>query len=613
MKREEHEGGEVMPKRHVTVQGNSHSGTVEYHWSEIVNPTDIANGVFGSLLDTAALFNPMLAHASHEHKLQTERGLHSPEKAAQLIAVGCSHQGDDEVTNTLHGRLFTHNYDYSDPRRDGSLNEVRLPDLQQYFDASMPTKLWPNMILTSSHAKVYDHHDVSEPMEGFRTLIRHSFGRDAKSSPMLELVQYTDEPYVPVVGKKATLMIAAVDNAPTEDGQAANAWINGGRLIYRLNQLDRLDKLMTSEQPLSQEEFEKEYVFGNAHEQGEAKGAISPASVQLAKLMLSLIVKDPKTVMAARTEEAILSPEQPLVLRVDADKVMQHIKLVGYSRGGSIVTDAERLLILQLQHKGAVVTYDGQPMDDEKITNLMQNTGIVCVNPGIYPLSARDQALGMRRITIRNRLDVISRHFFAEHTERFKHRHDTVYQVDGAADHAGHGIEDALGDEDKLGYIIDEDKAVAADRETLRRFRTHIQAFFAPCHDKVGVSHIYTKEKVEEGCDIQFSSGTGHELIGAVLPKITQECEKMGLKNVSINAVQWHGRTLYHVSYAPDTKAYDKLAKALTALHGKDIFVSMTVYDEMGVKAPPSKRVNGFSKVHYGVSAPISHAELRSI
>lgn len=614
--------------RFITVKQNPSSGSLQYDYANVL--TNPSLGLFAanvamqetmhSVTQTAAqmlsLMNPFL-FGNVEKQIQKEHDaqLHAPDMAERMIAVGLTQGGDDAVTQKLHGRLFTHNYGYTNKIVNESLNQVEIAHLRALVATDRPSEGWPNIILTSSHAKVADHADVAEPMEGFRSLIRHSFGTSKRHVPPLELIQFPDAHDKTEDDRKRTVMVAAVDNAPiqnpvTRKMQSANAWINGGRLIYRLNTLKALDERMRS-QKLSQDALEDWYVHGDPSQQGEAKGGIAEASVVLAKTMLALLVDDPTAVIESKTDEAVLTPKKPLRLRADADKVMQHMKLVGYSRGGSIVTDAERLLILQLQHKGAVVDAEGQPLHDGAITELMQHTGIVCVNPGIYPLSGRDQALGMRRVTIRSGQDEISAHFFNDYAEKFQHRHDTVYVVPSGT----HDIKKALGTPEKLGYILDDSgwELNKKDKEAIADFRSHMQAFFASCHEKVGVSHVYAgQDAAATGCALQFSAGVSDALIQAALPKIKQALEAQGLQHVHVEVKprKEGAKLLYALHYDAKPDARQHVANALNSLHGADIFVSNTVYQdfELGAKPQPIKQVqagNGASLHGGGVLAAL--------
>jgi hypothetical protein len=599
-----HDSEEIdTSKRGITVEKNPESGTAKFNWYNLVSSQQTLDAFFSAIFQP---FNSILGysttHAATQH--EDDKKLHSLIKAAQLVKYGRDHEGDTGTNAHLNGKLFTHNYNADASERVGSLNEIDPQHIRRLFEDPNP-KHWPNLILTSSHARVADHTDVSEPMEGFRSLLRHSFNEASQGTPTLDLIRFPEDAASLDPSHKSTIMVSAVDNDH-------NNIVNGGKLVARLQQLKRIHHLQKQQPALSQAELEDEFVQGNKlvadalkqeidtdidkntlqplltnkHVLEDIQGAISPAAVKLAKLMLSLIVEDPEQIYASK--DAIISPERPFILREDADKVMQHIKLMGYSRGGNIVTDAERLLIMQLEHEGAVQTHDHKPMTVKDINHIMQHTGILCVNPGIYPLSQKEQALGMRRITIRNNIDQISSHFFAEFDEHYPNgtpSHDTVYVVNGTAKAHGHDIQDALGNDKHNGYIIDESHANPKDRAQLRHFRSHIQAFFAACHDKVGISHIYVDPMHPDHVDLQFSAGVSEENIRANHETIKHAFN--GTHTPHIEKKEKNHRIVYRISTVPKHNyTQEEISHSLNQLSENGIYVSLAVYDEVAHQLP---------------------------
>lgn len=503
--------------------------------------------------------------------------LHSPEHANNMIQYGRLRPSDKEVNETLNGHFFTHN-------KDGSLNKAKAQEVQHVFDPSHP-EMWPNLILTSSHALVRGHTDISGTMKGFHALIMHSFGDGANRAPDLPLIRRTDRPdQADDVTDKQTIILSSVHNDH-------NAWVNGGNLLMRLHQLDGLYESEKRGEIKTQKQLEKSYIDG-----------MSPAAIQLSKLILSLIVEEPDSVRTDTKAPIIIEPKKPLHLRADASQVLQHIKLVGYSKGGNIVTDAARHLILQLQHDGAVLAprsfdpvasanSDYIPINNQIIGSLMHNLGVLAVNPGICPLTDREKSLGIRRISIRNNLDRISAHLFRKHDreDRFG-THDDVYVVNGKSmGDLGHGMEGSLGTRTKPGYLIDESKVAPSDIDTLQLVRSRLQAFFASCYNQIGISHVHDDPSKSNELGIEFSTGVSEHQIEKSSNAITKAMEHAGFTNVSM-ACAYDAQRRCHLRFDRPASIADRqkmLGEALNQLHEKtpNIFVAGTCFQEIGMDA----------------------------
>lgn len=521
--------------------------------------------------------------SSAQRGISEPEWMRSPEHAQNMIEYGLLRPSDEAVNQHLNGRLFTHN-------KDGSLNATSASAIRPYFDPKNSDK-WPNLILTSSHALVRDHTDISSTMKGFHTLIMHSFGAaDGSQAKDLPLIRETDVSRHPTTGDhKQTIIASAVYNDH-------NAWVNGGNLLKRLHQLDQLYESEKRGEHLTKPQFE-----------AAAQLDMSPAALQLSKLILSLIVEEPERVrMEPDAPSLIGSAAEPLHLRPDAAHILQHVKLAGYSKGGNIVTDAVRHLILQLQHEGAVLAPTALnvapvpaaqpyiPVSNPIITSLIRNVGILAVNPGICPLTDREKDLGMRRISIRNNLDRISAHLFRKHDreQRFG-THDAVYVVNGKSmGDLGHGIDAALGTRSKPGYLIDPSKASPEDAQTLQLVRSRLQAFFASCYNKVGISHITYDEADPTTLGIEFSNGVSETLIGKDAEQIIDSMEQAGLQNVRMSCDLKGAHQCRMQFDAPEgCDIRQTIAAGLRHLQNThaDIFLSHTLFYELGVMPDPSR------------------------
>lgn len=529
---------------------------------------------------------------SARREISEQEWLSSPEHAQNMISYGMSRPGDEATNTHLNGKLFTHYH-------DGSLNEVQPQQLWQHFKADRKDR-WPNLILSSSHALVRDHNDVSSTMQGFHALIMHSFGDEQGRAPDLPLIRDADK--ISISGKgRQTLLVAAVHNHH-------NAWVNGGDLLQRLHRLDQLYEAEEQGHITTQHQREHAYLEG-----------MSPAAIHLSRVMLSLIVTEPQRVPTRDHSASLLEPQPPLKLREDACEVLQHIKLAGYSKGGNIVTDAVRHLILQLEHEGSVLapqTFDPQapaaqafvPPTPLVIASLVHNVGILAVNPGICPLTQREKDLGMRRIAIRNNLDRISGHLFRKHDreDRFG-THDDVYVINGKSmGDLGHGIDASLGTRDDSGYLTDESKVFSADILTLRLVRSRLQAFFASCYNSVGISHIHDDPSHPEQLGIEFSSGASTAQMTESIQTITRAFERAGLTDVAVQCGHDVKRQ-WIVSFMPPGNAQQRqqmLAEGLRHIHelNPNMFVSGSVYKELGhdpeTTRLPDSKVRAGSVMH---------------
>lgn len=447
----------------------------------------------------------------------------SPEYAEFMWNLGKAQPEDTEVNARLNDRFFTHNSTQStDPKIAGSLNEASAEQVQAHFKG--PKENWPNLILTSSHALVRDHNDVSGMMAGWHALITQAYGNGKGNhrGKDLPLIRDVSDPSQrdPEQGKP-TIMLSAVYND-------RNAMVNGGTLLLRMHHLAKVGKQFNNLKPSPEERRKMEAAYLGNERDGTR---ISHASLNLAKLILSLMVQDPSKLGKVNDpndqqlyKEPFITPKnpaEPIALREDADDVLQHIKLVGYSKGGTIVTDALRFLILQLKHpvneKGdpSFVNHEGKAIDHTDITRMMTHMGVLCVNPGINPLSRREQQLGIRRMTIRNDNDIVTSHLFKKYADDpdsgiktdASGDVDNVYVVNGSKENLGHGIEEALGSRQKSGYLMstsDQDP----EHNVKEEIKSRLQSFFASCCGKMGFSKVALDVKGTD-CKLEVELSTG--------------------------------------------------------------------------------------------------------
>ncbi len=543
----------------------------------------------------------------------------SPEYAKFMLREGIKELPDEEVNAKLNDRFFTHNSTQEKDNRDGappgSLNLVKPTDIQAQFNQSDTSK-WPNLILTSSHALVRDHKDVSDVMKGFHAMITQAYGSGegndrGKDLPLIRKLGGAS-PVIDAGTGKPTLMVSAVYND-------RNALVNGGTLLLRMHHLDEVGRKYTSLKPSAQEraEMERDYL-GYEHDQGDKLGGtqMSHASINLGKLILSLIVENSDDLGPVNARDnlefyrkPLIEYDPPLKLRPDADQVLQHIKLAGYSKGGTIVTDALRFLALQLEHpndlgKSSFVDHTGKTIDHTDITRMMSHMGILCVNPGITPLSIREQDLGIRRMSVRNDNDIVTSHLFANYAKEEKLRikvdasgdYDNVYVVNGTKDHLGHGIEDALGSRDKPGYIMN---SGGEESEVKMQVKSRLQSFFASCYDKVGISQVKLSAQGGDSYILDFELSTGvpyKDFVGSTQQQVVIEKLKGAsfisptMKPSLKEGEPYKGQILFTAPKGLDVAqaCRDALAK-LNTLPEQNIFISRTSLNQLAPERPNRK------------------------
>jgi hypothetical protein len=432
-------------------------------------------------------------------------------------------------------------------------------------------------------------------MKGWHSLITYTFGNANGRHMDLELIRkpWEQPPERLDPAKKSTLIVSSVYND-------RNAWVNGGKLIRRLNNLYDM------------------------HDQSGKEGAqtrdtsaylrdISPAAIRLAKLMLYLIVQDPKQVSIPAQIDPDKGATQyftqgsQIAIRDDAARVLQHIKPMGYSKGGNIVTDAVRYLITELEQPGVFqlpgLAADASVTERHKvIAKLIHPMGIFCVNPGICPLTAREKSCGMRRLTIRNTYDKITAHLFKRQEGRFGER-DDVYKHNGTArKELGHSIPDALGNEDKPGYLTDETgihnntPLTEEERNIHQEIKSRLKTYFAACIDAVGISNIHYDAHRANEFEIEFSGGVSSSLVAQRKGAIFEALKTAGFTNARIEDTPLdNGNYRFHVAPSRSdalqgdrTSTIVKLIKAfedLSTTKDNKVFVSRTTLNNLEKQA----------------------------
>lgn len=425
-----------------------------------------------------------------------------------------------------HG-LYTHNSMVPAVTEDGretkpgSLNRVLPNDIAKQF-AQGAEEDWPELILTCNHARTTDHHDISSIMRGFRVLAQDAF----EGKEEIQLKRRIDGMDFDDIQGKKTLIVSSVD---TE----LNSFYNGAALLDRLNEV-------------------REEVSHSPDKAPQGDVYMSEGAKRLAKLILKLMVEDPQKVDIASPQDVrengikmkLTQSDEPIVLRKDAAKIAQHIKLMGYSKGGNTVTDALRYLLRELRQPGP----DGKgtmfvqrlndkhapmPLNVHLISAIMRNLGLLSVAAGEVPLTAEEKAYGMRRMSVVNKNDIIANHFKAGDEGRYG-TDDDFYYIEGTKRKLGHDPEDALGtfrvgqDGQEMrhsGYLLQD--ADVKDR---------LRCYFASTFDRVAISDIKVRPHIQGSADpdrieIGFAPGVATSKdADAVLDYLRDGDENSGVK-----------------------------------------------------------------------------------
>lgn len=399
-----------------------------------------------------------------------------------------SHETRIPIQEKFNDRLWTAN-------RDGTLNHVVSDDIVGLFRPGDEAN-WPNLVLTSNHARAWRSKDLSELMHGVERLAHDSWGR---SLPLCRLTRST--PASEAAGKTIVALACHTER---------DIFRNGAMLINRrLDLMEDPNRDMPEKRTLSH---------------------ISPASVRLAKLVL-------KNIMAPESQRLIdldLGVEKrsgnvmrPLcaaqdpacagkgfMLRADAERIAQHIKLVGYSRGANTVTDALRFLYREFALMGDRLQRMGEdgrprPVSEKDIRTVISNIGLLSLAPGEVPLTkAEREKVGINRTTILNENDLTAGHLVNPDEADYDRWADKLVRIRGSHEEAGHSLSAALGSLDTPGYIMNARSAEKDER--YRQAQDEVRSFFASNYMKQAVTALcpaYDPRTNENELYLQFAPG----------------------------------------------------------------------------------------------------------
>jgi hypothetical protein len=438
----------------------------------------------------------------------------------------------DRSSGELHKPEY--NKQFLNESADGSVHAVTPEAIRDLFVRE--AKDFPRIIITTSHARAESLEDMKCITHGIEAM-----ARDASDGTPLPLASMADHPK-----PGQTVILFACDTERTMG-------LNAAKLI------DRHTKLKYLARTGEKDTFEH----------------ISPAAKRIAKVILQCMAENPEDVTRNDPDDpdniASLSEiGKTIRLRPQAARIAQHIQLIGYSKGGNVVSDAMRYLVTEMLSKDengndlVIVRRDNDHL--LPVTKLYGERGVKSIvrNIGCMALAAREEAMsdemlenGIHRVSANNRNDRVA--FDNHYEDRPK---DENYSVVGVTAGFGHGPEEAMGTrEGASGYFMKNP-----------RFRRRMMEFVAPHHGKAsigGIDFVSDYEGVKPFVRIKTTQGTTDEVFAQHKDTMLKALLKAGLKNVHLESVGANSRQFllhaYH-DFFNDPKSVEKLNKAFVAL-----------------------------------------------
>lgn len=464
----------------------------------------------------------------------------------ELWADGLKSEG------TLYGSDY--NYQFLAENGDGSIAAFDPDAVISLFQPTQrngwvkPAHL-PRVLLTASHARGESLKDVTNITHGIEALARDSWGGQALN------VAKADAP----IGPEQTLVLFTCD---TEK----NPFLNGIALQRRLNELEENAAKGTPDQ------FEH----------------ISPGAKRMAKLMLACMCENYYGESAQGEPTRLFSIDDPrplsellpegthLFLSADAGRIAQHFQLMGYSKGGNVVSDALRYLEKELTAKHPDGHHIVRAPDGESehhgigkygARGILRNIDCASMAAKEVAFSEAQQEAGFNRVAFNNQHDDLTKSDHYESTDR-----DEKYMIRGVRSKAGHDPVDAMGDRTKRGYALD-------DPRVARRLRE----FFAPHHGKAALGRLIFDR--EEGVvQLKAAPGTPDAALAQFIPAMTEALGHAGLSGVRIEGNHVHqGLFTLHASdnLLEDPQAVRKLERGIAQLrrHADGLVIAQRILD----------------------------------
>lgn len=325
-----------------------------------------------------------------------------------------------------------YNHQFLVEDKHGKIVAVTESQLLELFPQADPItgespKQLPRVVFTSSHARGENLRDVTTITHGIERMISDATDKQCKFAKV--------DPSQPGLGVKPdeTLIVFRCD-------VRANPWLNGAELLRRNNELKHCQETG------AKDEFKE----------------CSPGSWAISHLIQAMTAQSPSQVLKAGAQHLAhsLAPDAARIeLRPDAARVAQHIFAEGYSKGGTVISDAVcRILPDEYQTKDAAgrdayyCMQDGEmrPITKDgiyEVRKLVRQIPAWAMASVEFGLTDAQIAAGARRVAFNSEDDTISAH--SNYTGR---RYDERWIVKGVKHDNGHHPEDALGTRKEPGY-----------------------------------------------------------------------------------------------------------------------------------------------------------------
>ncbi len=409
---------------------------------------------------------------------------------------------------------------------------------------------FPHIIITSSHAQGETLKDVTTITHGIEAMARDSEGKPLPHG-------YRDKGITS--GQTLTIYACDVEKSPT---------LNAAQLLSRILELKKVAKTGKPE---------KEF------------NGISPGAKRIAKLILKCMAEDPSAISVddpRPMRDIAASAAKPITLRADAVHIAHHFQLIGYSKGGNVVSDAMRYLVSELtaqNTKGQNVfathlqtferaTHENGRMTEHSVRNLVRGIAVMAIASVEVEMSDYYKKHGVRRVAFNNHHDLISAHHDYEGT-----RDDERWMIEGAKREGGHAPADMMGARaDIKGYAHDDPRVACRLKEA-----------FAPLYGKAAISRVIFGADATKGhVTIEAATGTTDQKIEAYEGEIARAFEIVGLLGATLHRHPNNGGRFTidvpNANFATDEKALTKLQKSFSYMreNTKGLVISQAILDE---------------------------------
>ncbi len=369
-----------------------------------------------------------------------------------------------------------------------------------------PNDPFPHIIVTSSHAQGETLRDVMSITHGIEAMARDSEGKELPHG-------YIDKGVKP--GQTLTIYACDVGKTP---------WKNGAALLRRVNELKRIAKTG---------EPDREFTD------------VSPGAKRIAKLILKCMAEEPSLIDVDNKQsmsEIAAHRMEPIRLRADAVDIAHHFQLIGYSKGGNVVSDAMRYLVAELTAKRA----DGQDvfakhpesptrngdcsMSQQNVRNVVRSIACMALASVEVGMSEHDKKYGVRRVSINNQHDLISAHHNFEGS-----LHDERWIIHGAEEHHGHAPHQMMGSRAPTEDVaLSEEFSQRGYAHEDPRVARRLKEFFAANFQKAAISAVLFPEDKNTEVLIEAATGTTDAQLMERSSLIKRELMAAGLRNVNL-------------------------------------------------------------------------------